>query len=167
MKFELKKISYNSRLSEETSAYTAELWVDGRALCIVSNHGTGGPDNQYPAKGRTQADIEAVDAYLKSLPAVDTGMKIDGKPFMMGQDIETKCGELLTDYLIERDMKRALKRTIYFVDPASGKLLNYKGKIEGVQRAHLITETLRKKPGAIILNNLPEAEALAIWKKAA
>jgi hypothetical protein len=165
-KFELRKISYNSRLSEETSAYAADLWVDGRLFCHVSNHGHGGCDMQRPAKGVTPEQVRALNDEIKATypKRVAEDLVINGKPFEMEQDIESICGELLADHLIASDLRRILKRTIAFVDPTDKKVRDYKGKFEGVQRAHLVTHTLRTKPGAVILNNLPFDEALAIFK---
>lgn len=167
-KIELRKVSYNASLSEETSAYTAQVWVDGVHLCDVSNHGTGGCDMQHPANGKTHDDVSALNAWIKStFPQKDTGMLLKGEPFIIEQDLESVCGDLLSEHLISRDLQRTLKRTVAFIDPASGKVMTYKGKHEGVARAHLVTETLRKKPGAKILNNLPFAEALALYRSAA
>lgn len=49
-KIELRKAKESKSLSEETPAYTAEVWVDGTHFCDVSNHGQGGPDMQHPPR---------------------------------------------------------------------------------------------------------------------
>lgn len=167
-KFELRKISHNSRLSEETPAYAADLWVDGRLFAHVSNHGHGGCDMQHPAKGVTHDELRALDAEIKATypKTVSDDLVIEGKPFEMEQNLESICGDLLSEHLIAKDLQRLLKRTVAFVDPADGRVKNYK-KAEGAQRAQLVTYTLRTKPGAIILNNLPFDEALALYRKAA
>lgn len=167
-KFELRRITYNSRLSEETSAYAADLYVDGKLFAHVSNSGHGGCDMQHPAKGKTYADVQALDKLIKeTTPARDSGMVIKGEPFMMESDLETVCGELLATHLITKDLQRLLKRTIAYYDPAKNVIQVFKGKHEGVARAHLVTETMRKHPDAKILNNLPFDEALELFRKAA
>lgn len=60
-KFELRRITHNARLSEETSAYAADLYVDGKLFAHVSNDGHGGCDHQYPAKGKTYDDRQQME----------------------------------------------------------------------------------------------------------
>lgn len=164
-KIELRKISHSQRLSEETPAYAAQVWVDGAHICDVSNHGTGGCDECHPAKGKTHADIEALEAYIKVNHAPRyTGMVLEGKPFIIEPDLETVCGDLLTEHLLAKDLQRLLKRTIAYYNPQTKAIMSFKGKHEGVARAHLITETIRKHPDAKVLNNLPFHEALEIFK---
>lgn len=45
MKIEIKNISYSERMSEETSCFSADLWVDGKKIGVISNRGTGGCDD--------------------------------------------------------------------------------------------------------------------------
>ena len=59
LKIELKKVSHNARLSQETPAYTAEIWVDGKFFCEASNHGHGGPDMHRP-RGAMPAYLGAI-----------------------------------------------------------------------------------------------------------
>jgi hypothetical protein len=44
MKIELRKISFNERMSEETNCYAADLYVDGKKVGEVGNDGHGGCD---------------------------------------------------------------------------------------------------------------------------
>lgn len=167
MKIELRKISHNQRLSEETNAYSAQVWVDGVHICDVSNHGTGGPDDFHPAKGKTYKDVDALEARVKAERGTEKLDVGNGKSIEVDVDLELVCGELLTAHLIGRDLTRLLKRTIAFYDPQKNEVRSYKGKHEGEKRAALITDTLRKMPHVKILNNLPFDEALVLFQKAA
>jgi hypothetical protein len=163
---ELKKITVHKGLSEETHAYTAQVWVDGVHVCDASNHGHGGCDMQHPAKGKTHSDIEKLEALIKAtFPEEKTGMVLDGKPFMFQPTLESICADLVTNHLLASDLTRLLKRTVAFEQ--GGQVRSYKGKHIGEARAHLVTETLRKHPGAKVLNNMPFAEALKIYKETA
>lgn len=42
MKIELKRFSYSERLSEETSAFAADVWIDGKNVGYAKNDGHGG-----------------------------------------------------------------------------------------------------------------------------
>src|SRR3546814_5993723 len=44
MKIELRRITYNSALSQETSAYTADVYIDGELAFHARNQGKGGAD---------------------------------------------------------------------------------------------------------------------------
>ena len=44
MHIEMSKLAISKTLSEETTAYTAEVWVDGVKAFAASNHGHGGCD---------------------------------------------------------------------------------------------------------------------------
>lgn len=169
-KIELKKIKYSKSLSEETNAYTAQIWVDGKHFCDVSNHGYGGGDEHHPINGKHGTfveELQRLNAEIKATyPAKDTGMMLKGKPFIMEQDLESVCNDLLAEHLITKDLQRLLKRTVAFFDPTTKQVRSYTGKHEGEARTHLITETLRKNPNATILNNLPLIEAIALFKKA-
>ena len=48
MQFELRRVSYSATLSQETSAFTADIWVDGKKAGSAENHGTGGCTNIRP-----------------------------------------------------------------------------------------------------------------------
>jgi hypothetical protein len=45
MKVELKKFKSYPRLSEETTAYNADIWIDGKFAATAENNGKGGCDN--------------------------------------------------------------------------------------------------------------------------
>lgn len=111
MNIELRSISHNERLSEETNAYSAKLFVDGKHFADVSNHGTGGCDNQYPAKGVTRAELDALNDKIKAeYPPVELGNGLGSVPC----DLELLCGQLLDRYLSIRDVRKACGRMVTF-----------------------------------------------------
>lgn len=165
MHIELRKIKHAAFLSEETNAYTADLYVDGKLTAHVGNDGHGGCDHQHPAKGKTYDDVKRVDDWVKANhPPRTTDLMLEGKPFVMDVDLEVLCGELLTDHLISRDLTRTLKRTIAFV--RGGKIYTYK-KLTDEQRPQIIAMTMKKHPDAVILNSLPFDEALKAYRSVA
>jgi hypothetical protein len=109
IKLELRKIEYSKRLSEETPAYAAVLFVDGKEACHVGNNGHGGCDRQYWIGGNNSNPVrERVEAYFASLPERDTGLELGGKPFMLQPSLEGWCHEELD---VQENVKR-LKRTL-------------------------------------------------------
>lgn len=169
---ELRKVQHSKALSEETPAYAAQIWVDGKHFCDVKNQGHGGCDMHYARPGcinfNINAEVAALDAQIKATyePMDVSYMYGDGQKHFFDRDLQSLCHERLTDFESERELTRLLKRTIVFVDPSSKQARSYTGKHVGTDRAHLCTETLRKHPGAVILNNLPLPDALAAYKAA-
>lgn len=104
MKIELKKITYNARLSDETACFSADVWIDGVKRGTVSNHGTGGPDEVHP-----RALADEIDAYAKTLPMREAY----GHTF--AQTHETIFGQLLDRYLMAKQLKRWMARSTVFV----------------------------------------------------
>jgi hypothetical protein len=62
--FELRGTKHSPSLSDETNAYTATLYRDGKPMVRVSNHGTGDCEMQYPIGPFTPADITATDQWM-------------------------------------------------------------------------------------------------------
>lgn len=160
---ELKNIKHMASLSEETNCYSATVYLDGKPVCDVSNHGHGGCDMQH---WRDRAAEATITAYFKSLPERDTGMELHGKPFMVQPDLEGWCGDQVTRFLISRDIKRSLKRKVIVVGP-DGKEYGWnlkpdtlnietnfrdKGRMTGA--AYILSKS---EPGSVILNTLPPA----------
>ena len=64
MQIVLKNLKVAASLSQETTAYTATVYVDGKPAFHASNHGTGGCDNYYPIAPFTAADLQRVMAWV-------------------------------------------------------------------------------------------------------
>ena len=155
MKIELKRIEYSARMSEETSCFTADLWVDGVRIGQISNHGTGGSDDFYG----DHAAYDAADAWCRAnLPKWTMGDHTGET------DIEIHVGALLEEHLSRKDMKRAMSRNVLFTKPDTAGVYEIKAKAPMKPTdPRLITHITTKYPGAVILNTLPEAEAFSIY----
>lgn len=90
MKLELKSIKHNPSLSEETEAFTADLWVNGKKVAYCSNRGHGGCTDYRAYDKLLQPLLAEAEVYCKSLPPVtylkstldmDLGFKIDNMLF--------------------------------------------------------------------------------------
>lgn len=167
MRLTLRNIKYSQSLSEETNAYTATVYKDGKPFCHVSNRGHGGSDDQRPIAPFTYADIKSADAWLaESLPPIYMG-KHGGEP--LKQSLENWCGERLTDHLVSADLRRALKRRVLSERDGHIYETGLKGKraLTAQEVAKLAAAIIAKHPSARILNTMPFEEALAIYRKGA
>jgi hypothetical protein len=162
MKLELKNIKHTSWASEETHWYQASLYVDGKPLAIVSNDGHGGCDRDYDHpkfKGDYRATMKAVDAYFKSLPKTDA---CDIFPEGMEQELEFWCADQVNNFLVSHELKKKLKSHVLFQ-------FKYKDGIYQSKYHPTVTDgdwVINKQAGETrrILNDMPFADALVIWK---
>lgn len=160
MKIELRNIKYAAFASQETSCFQAAVYIDGAKAGEVSNEGTGGCDNFYPYSLK-----DRLDAYGKTLPK----RKVEGIDDELECNAESLVGDLLTAYLVERDVKRLLaKRLAYTKRDAPGI---YQSKPMPKERlsAMLADPALPSKIKGCdkVLNLLPLAEAVELYRAAA
>lgn len=149
MKIELKNIKHSEFASHETNCYEATIYINGKREGLVSNDGHGGCDHVTPWQL-----AQEIDAYAKTLPPIvcEWNDPTTGKPFVMEQTHETIFGDLLTNWLIDKDLKRLMKTKTLFT--RDGQLYE-------------ISKAVRISPSESIqiLNNLPFDQARKIYKE--
>ena len=150
-KVELRRITYNARLSEETAAFAADVWIDGKKVGDVRNDGHGGCNFYSPHTLRN--DLQLIAA---STLAPEEGW--GGEP--IPADDETLVAKLLDAFLLKRDLDRLLKSRVLYVD--GGSLYQTKSVKDPVMKQRLIEAC--KAKGFAVLNTLPEAEVLELFK---
>jgi hypothetical protein len=165
MTIELKNIKVHLGLSEETYAYTAMLYVDGKKAVEISNQGHGGPDCQCPVNGHSVTEInDWCKATLPTWSLNDTqaGGVVGATEKQFQTDLEMWCHQQVGDHLALRDMKRKMRSKALFVHEGKMWEMGFKGARKYVPR--MADAVRRKYPDAIILNDLPAAEAAKIYK---
>ena len=151
MKLELKNIKHTAWASEETHCYQASLYVDGKPVAIVSNDGHGGADRDYPHpkfKGDYRAQMRDVSRYFSGLRRTAV---TEWSPEGMEQCLEFWCCDQVNDWLSARELKSKLRKEFLFQFADRVGVFAHKTR---PSRAHK----------AIILNDMPFEDALAIWK---
>lgn len=101
---ELRKFKHSPSLSQETEAFTADLYLDGRKAAHVSNHGTGGSNSIHFILG---ADREDFKEFLKAQPP-EPNPYDPQKPFEMNEDLF--IGLLVEKLLKEKEEQKQAKR---------------------------------------------------------
>jgi hypothetical protein len=153
----LKSISHNERMSDETHCYSATLYVDGDKWGEVSNHGHGGPDSFHPVKGKGWDDLRALNERIEATMA-----KIEAYGMTLTPSLETICGDLVNEWLREKDFKRAMSRKVLFTQDGKEGIFEI-----SVKRGATLDQTLvairRQKPEWRILQDMPLDEAKAIY----
>lgn len=142
MKIELRRFSHSERLSHETVAFAADVYVDGVKRGTAENEGQGGPNNIHPHALRAE-----IDAYAKTLPPA---------PPMYGAgplsyDADFLMSTIVANLLIEKDLKRVLKKKTVFI--VGGKMYEMKAP-----------HRPGASEGAVVLNDLPFEDAFKLYK---
>lgn len=167
IKIELRRISCNQRLSDETHCYTADLYVDGQRWGVVSNRGCGGSDDFAGTGGRNYGDLMDLDKRIAAeYPPTDlTGVGCPGET--MPESLESLCANLVSEHLIAKDMQRALTRSVLFLKAAEPGIFELKPKRgASFETSKFVAAVKAKYPDARILNEMPTDEALALYRKA-
>lgn len=63
-----KKLIISQSQSQETTAYTADVFWDGRKIGTVRNDGNGGMSHLYPSGAEARADIDAATRHALAQP---------------------------------------------------------------------------------------------------
>lgn len=156
--FELRAISFNERLSEETNCYAAKLYMDGKHIADVSNHGHGGADIQRGVNG---FDIDALNREINATwPKVDLG---DG--VTVDNDLELICGDLLDKWVTLRSVKRPFSKKILFLAADESAAKGFRCiPYTAANKDRVIAHIEAKYPGARILNDMTDEQILELMK---
>lgn len=153
MKITLKSLKVSATLSEETTAYTAVVCIDGKPAFHASNHGTGGCDLFYPVSGYTGPTLAEVNAWIgANMPQLD--WTADGLG-MVPQDLELVVGELIEQEQRQKRLQRLLKAKIVFIGQHEGKPALF--TIKAAPTPSNLAQVAARKSGNVIVNGNPAA----------
>jgi len=141
MKIELRRISYSAALSQETAAFSAQVWIDDELAFHARNQGAGGAGFYHQVGRWTEAEV---DAWLK----------VNRPPRSLGDiacdhDLEIEVSDLLIRAVEGRRLKRLLRTNLVTIE--RDQILQYplrKHPLAIVARAVSATN-----PDAVIVND--------------
>jgi hypothetical protein len=105
MKIELKRISFNERMSEETNCFTADLYINGKKVGYCENRGFGGCTDYRGDTDEGRKLIKEAEAYCKALPPI----RSEELNFEYPNSLENTIDELLEEHLKEKEVKKRMK----------------------------------------------------------
>jgi hypothetical protein len=105
MKIELKKISFNERMSEETNCFVADLYINGKKVGYCKNSGHGGCTDYHGDSPEHNQIIREAENYFMGLPKV----KSEEYNFEYQPTLESAIDEELEKYLKDREEKKMSK----------------------------------------------------------
>lgn len=170
MNIELKNIKYSASLSRETNAFTANLYIEDKRVGTVINDGHGG-NTSYQADNKEAWDIiRQAENYCKALPEKQYPKDEYSEAFSFPMDLETYIDDLLTEYLVKKDLEKHQKKGVLFgvpnaltwtLQPFTRPLKDVLAHPNGAEIiANSIAKNIYKnlKDGVMILNtNIPES----------
>lgn len=104
MKIELKKIEYSARLSEETNAFSADLYIDGKKAGVASNRGHGGPTDYDGINKEGDDLIRQAEEYCKALPPYK--FTSGDEEYSLDMTLELFINNLLEAHLEQKELQK-------------------------------------------------------------
>jgi len=151
MNITLKSIKHLESASEETNCFTATVYVDGKRAFGVKNAGHGGGDEYYMVDKKSYQEMNAMIADINTELAKT---KLTGRYASLTNDLEIVVGDIMENWLVDKDIKKSLKKVCYLRDGSvwCSKLAPTQDNIERIQAATFW------KPEYKILNDMPIEE---------
>jgi hypothetical protein len=169
MEIILKNIYVSERLSRETMAFQATLYINGYKVGVISNEGQGGPILYHPLEDKGNFLIREAEAWCRKLPPVifpDT--MIDGKPMSIPMELEIYLDNTITAWLEQKDrekfrwkMEKKMASAILFGIPEKTfRVLRFKTPIASMIKCNTGVERLRRDIHKWVLPLLAENEKI-------
>jgi hypothetical protein len=158
----LQNIKRVAHFSEETHCYTAVLYVDGERWGTVSNRGHGGPDDFHGEGGRGYADIETLNTLIAETFKPYVYGEEGRNQITLEQNLEMVCGDLVNQWLRDKDFARAMKAKVLFTKPDVAGV--WELAVKKPQTLWMMLDVMKAKyPQYTYLADLPVDEAKAIY----
>ena len=129
MDIKLKNIKFSEHLSEETNAFTANLYVDGKLLGSVRNDGCGGNTNVGFNRLEDKQKFREVEEYCKTLPPQNHSF--NNVDYTIDSNLEVVVDTLFEEWLKQKEVKkmeRKMKTSLLWGIPngSSFRQVNFK-----------------------------------------
>ncbi len=143
MKIELKKIKHSPSLSEETNAFTADLYINGILAGYCRNSGQGGNTNISANDKKGNDLIQQAELSFKGKKVVCNDF---GKPFEFDHNLEYEVDTQLENYIADTTFNKKQNKGICIGDNKNDfSIITWKG--------HTIDSLLKLPQGKIVLQN--------------
>lgn len=104
MQIKLKNIKFYESLSEETNAFTADLYINGKNVGYVRNSGQGGSTFYQPNSVEDRVIIDEAEKYCLGLPPIKYAS------FNIEMNLENKIDQLFEEWLKAKDEAKLRKK---------------------------------------------------------
>lgn len=128
MKLQLKNVHFSERLSQETNAFAADVYFEGKKFATAENDGHGGQTLVRPLSNKLDVFKEA-NEYVKELPEIvyDSSFR-EGTMFSMPSTLENQVDELFLEWVEKKELKKQSNKGIFYQKPDGGRMImTFKG----------------------------------------
>ena len=171
----LKSIKYTAWASQETHCFQAVIYLDGKRALNVENDGRGACNNYWGIKNQTKSEeLEMLTKCTKYGADFikenrDLTMEVDGETIDMSDMPESELldwliADLVNEHLCLKEMKRCLKKKIFFFDTEDNNIYSFNLK-PTTEAMSSCKRNYSDKDHWVYLNDLSEQEALKLWRK--
>lgn len=147
-RLEVKGIQYAVGKSASAQNYSARVYIDGRPAFTAENDGHSKKDRLVPMDGVSRKEFNDILARAKEAAGE--------------QDVGEYVRECVLNFKAKRNLQSSLSRRVIYVRPGEKGLCraSLKGRDQKSWK-----RVKREVPEAVILNELPIDEALALYRK--
>lgn len=160
----IKNLKTMESLSEETTCYTATVYVDGVKWGESSNTGNGGEDRvRTYGEGNSYDAVRELDALIaETYPKFNLAYG-DEPENLIDMDLSLVIGDLIAEDRWLKDYRRTVKAKVLYIKPGEKAVYQMK-VVKGRALADHYAFLRGKQPDVTILNEKPEAEGLELYK---
>lgn len=157
MNIELKNIKHHAALSEETNAFSASLYIDGKKAGTAENTGKGG-QTLVRAYGENRDIVRKAEDYCRDLPPRTTTL-FNGEKMDLPMSLDFHIDTLVEDDLNYQHLKKKMRSNI-LVKEDDGKVMGcaVTSPVTKERKAKVIKQLELR--GEKVLSNLPKKELL-------
>ena len=171
----LKSIKHTEWASQETHCFQAVIYLDGKRALNVENDGRGACNNYWGIKDQTKSEeLEMLTKCTKYGADFikanrDLTMEVDGETIDMSDMPESELldwliADLVNEHLCLKEMKRCLKKKIFFFDGEDKKIYSFNLK-PTTEAMSSCKRNYSDKDHWVYLNDVSEQEAFKLWRK--
>ena len=156
----IKNLKVAEFASEETLCFQATVYVDGKRAFTAQNGGHGGPNIYEPLKSSEQERVRfrslvaELEGWAKTLPQINRCGGYD-------QSLDSLVDDAVQKAQDEKRLRKILKRGAIWT--VANEIRKYRCAPEHPQFRPAVE---RDFPGAVVLNDVPFARAMALYEKA-
>ncbi len=161
MEVQLRNVKYAEFASEETLCFEASVCIDGHREGTASNDGRGGATMIWPPS--LGARLNAYAATLPPFRMPHDHPDKPGMPWDMPRDADMLLADLLQQWLVRRDLKRALAKRVVFVT-GDGSVRETRTLTPAALQAQLARADRHRAFSERILNEMNFEDALVLFR---